>query len=119
MPTVRRWPIALSLVLLSPLGSAQAAAGAAWTPVPGREVNVGEVTGEWEVVGSMTVSADGRFVETDPGVGILAPGWHGTLPGAQGDGGPIFVCFPLPPVVICIPAPLLPEPDFPQECPSQ
>ncbi|MCI0589416.1 MAG: DUF6531 domain-containing protein, partial [Planctomycetes bacterium] len=76
-------------------------------------------TGEWEVVGSMTVSADGRFVETDPGVGILAPGWHGTLPGTQGDGGPIFVCFPLPPVVICIPAPLLPVPDFPQECPSQ
>ena len=30
--------------------------------------------GEWEGVGSMTVSADGKLVCTDPGVGIRAPG---------------------------------------------
>ncbi|MBL9126810.1 MAG: hypothetical protein JNL97_04145, partial [Verrucomicrobiales bacterium] len=39
--------------------------------------------GEWEVVGPMTVTADGKFVETDPGVGILQPGWHGTQPGGN------------------------------------
>jgi hypothetical protein len=46
-------------------------------------------TGRWEIVGPMTVSADGRFVETDPGVGVLQPGWHGTQPGAEitGDSG--------------------------------
>lgn len=41
----------------------------------------------WEVVGPMTVSADGTLVCSDPGVGILAPGWHGTGPGTPGDGG--------------------------------
>ena len=45
--------------------------------------------GAWEIVGPMTVSADGRFVETDPGVGIRQPGWHGTQPGAAGGGGPL------------------------------
>jgi hypothetical protein len=44
--------------------------------------------GAWEIVGPMTVSADGWFVETDPGVGIRQPGWHGTQPGAAGGGGP-------------------------------
>jgi len=34
-------------------------------------------SGRWEIVGSMTVSEDGRTVCTDAGVGILAPGWHG------------------------------------------
>jgi RHS repeat-associated protein len=46
-------------------------------------------TGQFEVVGPMTVSADGKLVCTNPGVGILAPGWHGTAPGAAGSGGPI------------------------------
>lgn len=32
--------------------------------------------GRWEVVGTATVSEDGRRVSSDPGVGILAPGWH-------------------------------------------
>ncbi len=32
--------------------------------------------GYWEPVGSMTVSEDGLFIVSDPGVGILAPGWH-------------------------------------------
>lgn len=40
--------------------------------------------GNWEVVGSMTISADGKFAVTDPGVGIRAPGWHGTDPGSGG-----------------------------------
>ncbi len=43
--------------------------------------------GRWEVVGPMTVSADGTLVCTDPGVGVLAPGWHGTNPGSTADDG--------------------------------
>lgn len=39
--------------------------------------------GSWEVVGGMTVAHDGAFIESDPGVGIRAPGWHGSLPGGQ------------------------------------
>ena len=38
--------------------------------------------GEWSIVGPMTVSDDGRLVCTDPGVGILEPGWHGSRPGS-------------------------------------
>jgi hypothetical protein len=37
----------------------------------------------------MTVTADGLFVETDPGVGIRQPGWHGSQPGTEGNGGPL------------------------------
>jgi hypothetical protein len=37
-------------------------------------------TGRFEVVGSMTVTEDGTFVCSDPGVGILAPGWHSADP---------------------------------------
>ncbi len=40
-------------------------------------------TGEWEIAGPMTVSADGRLICTDPGVGIRQPGWHGSQPGTQ------------------------------------
>jgi cysteine-rich repeat protein len=47
-------------------------------------------TGRFEVVGEMTVSEDGLMVCTDPGVGILAPGWHGTQPGVGAGGGPMF-----------------------------
>ncbi|CAM2011047.1 RHS repeat-associated core domain-containing protein [Acanthopleuribacter pedis] len=43
--------------------------------------------GRWEIVGSMTVSADGLLVCTDEGVGIRAPGWHGVNPASQGGGG--------------------------------
>jgi subtilase family serine protease len=39
-------------------------------------------TGRFEIVGPMRVSTDGRLVCTDPGVGIPAPGWHGTQPGS-------------------------------------
>ncbi len=45
-------------------------------------------TGHFEIVGAMTVSADGTLVCTDPGVGILAPGWHGTQPGTSGNNPP-------------------------------
>jgi len=37
-------------------------------------------TGQWEAVGPMHVTADGKLVCSDPGFGILAPGWHGTQP---------------------------------------
>jgi RHS repeat-associated protein len=43
--------------------------------------------GDWEIVGSMTVSADGKLVCSDPGVGILQPGWHGTQQGTMARGG--------------------------------
>lgn len=43
-------------------------------------------TGRWESQGSMTVSADGRFLDTDPGVGVRQPGWHGGAPGSPGSG---------------------------------
>jgi RHS repeat-associated protein len=46
-------------------------------------------TGRWEMQGSMTVTADGRLVCTDPGVGINAPGWHGSRPGTNIDDGNI------------------------------
>lgn len=46
-------------------------------------------TGRWEVQGPMTVTADGNYVETDPGVGVRQPGWHGVMPGTMGTGGPI------------------------------
>lgn len=36
--------------------------------------------GQWEAVGTMTVSADGALICSDPGSGILQPGWHGTGP---------------------------------------
>ncbi|MBL9176303.1 MAG: hypothetical protein JNL10_22360 [Verrucomicrobiales bacterium] len=38
-------------------------------------------SGRWEVQGPATVTADGQFVESDPGVGIRQPGWHGVAPG--------------------------------------
>lgn len=47
-------------------------------------------TGEFEVVGPMRVSADGRLVCTEAGVGIIAPGWHGSQPGVGAGGGPIL-----------------------------
>lgn len=43
-------------------------------------------TGRWEPQGTMTISADGNFADTDPGVGVLQPGWHGVSPSSDGDG---------------------------------
>jgi hypothetical protein len=39
--------------------------------------------GDWEIVGPMTVTADGRLVCSDAGVGIRAPGWHGARSGSE------------------------------------
>lgn len=44
-------------------------------------------TGDWEIAGSMTISADGKFAVSDPGSGIRQPGWHGTSPLSSGSGG--------------------------------
>ena len=44
-------------------------------------------TGRFEIVGSMTTTEDGTQVCTDPGVGILAPGWHAQNRRASGSGG--------------------------------
>jgi hypothetical protein len=46
--------------------------------------------GQWEIVGHMTVTADGNFVKSDAGVGIRQPGWHGAQPGSSATGGDIF-----------------------------
>ena len=60
-------------------------------PLPGAKsalVSFNHDTGTWELVGPMTVAADGKFVETDPGVGVRQPGWHGNGPfGSLGGGG--------------------------------
>ena len=65
-------------------------------PVTGRLLAPGEKSalwsfdhdlGEWIVVGSVTVTEDGLYQESDAGVGIRQPGWHGTSPGCSGDGG--------------------------------
>ncbi len=42
----------------------------------------------WDPIGTGTVSADGKTIVTDPGVGILAPGWHFTQPGDPTNGPP-------------------------------
>lgn len=44
-------------------------------------------TGRWEAQGTATITGDGNFAETDPGVGVRQPGWHGVAPGSPG-GGP-------------------------------
>ena len=44
-------------------------------------------TGRWEIQGAMTVSVDGNYVDSDAGVGIRQPGWHGAAPGSTGEGG--------------------------------
>src|SRR5947207_8822062 len=54
------------------------------TPLPAGSkqalISFNHKKGVWEAVGSMTVSADGKLVCSDPGVGILQPGWHGVGP---------------------------------------
>ncbi len=67
--------------------------------------------GEWQVVGSMTVSEDGTQICTDPGVGILAPGWHLVSPGTSVSGGEIVVP-PAPDQPRPPPAPPAQEPVF-------
>lgn len=43
-------------------------------------------TGRWEPQGLATVTADGLYATTDPGVGLRQPGWHGLAPGTEGQG---------------------------------
>lgn len=54
------------------------------TPLPAGSkqalISFNHDTGLWEAVGLMTVSADGKLICTDPGSGILQPGWHGVGP---------------------------------------
>ncbi len=45
-------------------------------------------SGEWEVVGTGTVSEDGLSIVSDPGTGILAPGWHFVNEAGDGGGDP-------------------------------
>ncbi len=61
-------------------------------PISGRKLLPGEKSalwsfnhdiGLWEIVGEMTVSNDGQYIETDLGVGIRQPGWHATFPGGD------------------------------------
>jgi hypothetical protein len=42
--------------------------------------------GEWIVIGTGTVSEDGKVIKSDPGVGVLAPGWHFVNPGTPTNG---------------------------------
>ena len=42
--------------------------------------------GDWEVIGTGTVSEDGLSIVSDEGVGIRAPGWHFTQPGVVFEG---------------------------------
>jgi hypothetical protein len=52
--------------------------GKPWPPgTKGALISFSHKKGVWEDVGGMTVSTDGKFFCTDPGVGILQPGWHG------------------------------------------
>ncbi|NJO63132.1 MAG: hypothetical protein HC836_34420 [Richelia sp. RM2_1_2] len=39
--------------------------------------------GDWEVIGTGTVSEDGKSIVSDEGVGIRAPGWHFTISGTR------------------------------------
>ena len=43
-------------------------------------------SGEWKVIGTGTVSEDELSIVSDPGVGIVAPGWHQQQQGSIGDG---------------------------------
>ena len=60
-----------------------------YKPVPGEKtalVAFNHDTGQWEVVGPMTVTADGNFMKSDPGVGLRQPGWGGGTPGGTAPG---------------------------------
>ena len=66
-------------------------------------------TGRFDIAGPMTVSTDGTLVCTDPGVGVPAPGWHGTRPGVRITRGPI----------ITHPRPTPPEEEVCEDQPSE
>lgn len=43
-------------------------------------------TGHWEAQGTATITADGLYAESDPGVGVRQPGWHGVRPDTPPNG---------------------------------
>ncbi len=49
-------------------------------------------TGRLVIDGTATVSADGKTVVTDPGSGIIQPGWHDIVEGTEGDGEVRVLC---------------------------
>ncbi len=60
---------------------------------PGTKLNVlsfDHTTGRLVINGTATVSADGKYAISDPGQGVIAPGWHGLTPPGDcgGSGGP-------------------------------
>ena len=58
------------------------------TPAPGTAVSLisfNHDSGQWEHAGDATVDATGTLVCTDPGSGVLAPGWHLTTPCSPAD----------------------------------
>ncbi|MEJ0019610.1 MAG: Ig-like domain-containing protein [Acetobacteraceae bacterium] len=63
---------------------------------PGTQLNIlsfDHTTGRLVIVGTATVSADGATAVSDPGQGVLAPGWHGLTP----PGSPAKTSPPQPP----------------------
>jgi membrane-associated phospholipid phosphatase/methionine-rich copper-binding protein CopC len=59
--------------------------------------------GKWIVIGTGTVSADGKTIVSDPGVGVIAPGWHFTNPGVPvSPPPPPPPCKPDPGLVKCL-----------------
>ncbi len=77
-----------------------------FTPLPGMKtalVSFDHDIGEWQIVASMTVSADGLLICSDPGSGILKPGWHGRqFPNPDDNPGPPpKPAPPLPPAPEC------------------
>jgi hypothetical protein len=67
---------------------------------PGTQLNFlsfDHTTGRLVIEGTGTVSADGLYVATDPGIGVTHPGWHGLAPpGVVGTNGPILAPPPNP-----------------------
>lgn len=58
---------------------------------PGTKLNLlsfDHTTGRLVIEGTATVSADGKSVTTDPGVGVIHPGWHGITPPGDPPHGP-------------------------------
>ena len=78
-------------------------------PLPGSKTalwSFNHDTGRWEIQGPMTITPDGNFAVSDPGVGVRQPGWHGVQPGVSASGGPLLG--PPPPCTgpkICLPTP--------------
>ena len=52
--------------------------------------------GDWVVIGTGTVSDDGKSIVSDEGVGILAPGWHFVQSGAKNE---YIILLEEPPVI--------------------